>query len=155
MTVGALSIYEGRLRESSSDGTTIIAPDFVDESEETIMGKGINVIDSDRVVEAGEENIPLIDVRPAFMYEEGHIPGAVNVPLVVPEDGSMIPDDQLVQAIEAAGVEPDADVVLYCQTGQHAGLAANTLAENGFSDIELYSGSMDDWTAKDLPVSKG
>ncbi len=119
------------------------------------MGKGINVIDSDRVVEAGEENIPLIDVRPAFMYEEGHIPGAVNVPLVVPEDGSMIPDDQLVQAIEAAGVEPDADVVLYCQTGQHAGLAANTLAENGFSDIELYSGSMDDWTAKDLPVSKG
>ena len=45
-------------------------------------------------------------------------------------------------------------MVLYCQTGYHAGLAADALAKEGFENIELYSGSMNDWTAKDLPVEK-
>lgn len=117
------------------------------------MGAGINVIGSDRVREAEQEGVSVIDVRPASMYEAGHIPGAVNVPLVVPEDGSMIPDDKLVEAVEAVGVKPADDVVLYCQTGYHAGLAADTLAKQGFDDIELYSGSMEDWTAKGLPVA--
>lgn len=114
----------------------------------------ITVIDSDQLQDAKEASVPLIDVRPASLFEAGHIPGAVNVPLVVPEDGSMIPDDAIVAAVEAAGVAPDDDVVLYCQTGLHAGLAAKTLEKEGFSRIELYSGSMNDWTAKNLPVAE-
>lgn len=113
----------------------------------------ITVINSRRVEEAQRESIPLIDVRPQAMYEAGHIPGAVNVPLVVPEDGSMIPDDQLVAAVEGVGVEPGDDVVLYCQTGVHAGLAADTLAKEGFTNLELYQGSMNDWTAQRLPTA--
>ena len=114
----------------------------------------ITVIDSDQLQDAKEASVPLIEVRPASMFEAGHIPGAVSVPLVVPEDGSMIPDDAIVAAVEAAGVAPDDDVVLYCQTGLHAGLAAKTLEKEGFSHIELYSGSMNDWTAKNLPVAE-
>ena len=49
----------------------------------------IKTIDSDRVVEAKKAGAPVVDVRPASMYEEGHIPGALSIPLVVPEDGSM------------------------------------------------------------------
>lgn len=114
----------------------------------------VKMIDSVRVEAAMDENIPLVDVRPAAMYEAGHIPGAINVPLVVPEDGSMIADADLVAAIEGAGIQPDTDVVLYCQTGYHAGLAADTLAREGFSDIELYSGSMNDWSAQGLPTAQ-
>ncbi len=118
------------------------------------MTDAIKTIESERVEEAQAENVPLVDVRPASMFDAGHIPGAVNVPLVVPEDGSMVPDDQLVAAVEAAGVQPSDDVVLYCQTGLHAGLAADTLAQNGFTAVELYSGSMNDWTAKGLPTER-
>lgn len=114
----------------------------------------VTVIDSSRVEQAHDADVSLIDVRPAFMYEQGHIPGAKNVPLVNPEDGSMIPDESLVAAIEAAGVQPDDDVVLYCQTGMHAGLAADTLAQEGYSKLELYSGSMNDWTSKGLPIEQ-
>ncbi len=116
--------------------------------------KPVEVIDSGRVAEAKKAGSAVIDVRPASMYEEGHIPGALSVPLVVPEDGSMIPDDAILAAVTAAGIAPDDDVVLYCQTGYHAGLAADTLAKEGFENVELYSGSMNDWTAKDLPVEK-
>lgn len=112
----------------------------------------VTVIDSARVEEAQAQQVPLVDVRPAFMYEEGHIPGAISVPLVVPKNGSMVPDDEIVAAVEAGGVAPGDDVVLYCQTGLHAGLAADTLADKGFTGVELYSGSMNDWTAKNLPV---
>ena len=118
------------------------------------MTDAIKTIESERVEEAQAESVPLVDVRPASMFDAGHIPGAVNVPLVVPEDGSMVPDDQLVAAVEAAGVQPGDDVVLYCQTGLHAGLAADTLAKSGFTDVELYSGSMNDWTAKGLPTER-
>ena len=116
--------------------------------------EAVRTIDSTRVAEAVKDHIPVIDVRPAFMYEEGHIPGAVNVPLVVPDDGSMVTDESIVAAIEAAGVQPADDVVLYCQTGYHAGLAADTLADEGFSDVELYAGSMDDWSAQQLPIER-
>lgn len=112
----------------------------------------IKTIDSARVVEAMEEERPIIDVRPAAMYDAGHIPGAVNLPLVRPEDGSMVPDEEIVQAMEAQGVGPEDDVVLYCQTGYHAALAAQTLAHEGYEDIELYSGSMEDWNARSMPV---
>ncbi len=114
----------------------------------------IQTIGSRRVQQAQDEQVTLVDVRPAFMYDEGHIPGAVNVPLVNPADGSMVPDDDLVAAVKAAGVQPEDDVVLYCQTGYHAGLAADTLAKDGYSDIELYSGSMDDWGSQGLPVER-
>ena len=114
----------------------------------------IQTIGSRRVQQAQDEQTILVDVRPAFMYEEGHIPGAVNVPLVDPEDGSMVPDGDLVAAVKAAGVQPEDDVVLYCQTGYHAGLAADTLAKEGFSDIELYSGSMHDWSSQHLPIER-
>lgn len=77
----------------------------------------VTVIDSARVEEAQAQQVPLVDIRPAFMYEEGHIPGAISVPLVVPKNGSMVPDDEIVAAVEAAGVAPGDDVVLYCQTG--------------------------------------
>ncbi len=112
----------------------------------------ITTIDSACVEQDRAHHIPLVDVRPASMYDAGHIPGAKNIPLVVPADGSMISDADMVSAVEAAGIKPDDDVVLYCQTGYHANLAAQTLAKEGFSHIELYSGSMNDWTAKRLPV---
>ena len=114
----------------------------------------IRTIGSARVAEAAKADVSVIDVRPAAMYEEGHIPGAVNVPLVVPDDGSMFTDEAIVDAIEAAGVEPSDDVVLYCQTGYHAGLAAEKLVGEGFADIELYDGSMDDWSAQQLPIER-
>ncbi len=114
----------------------------------------ITIIQSTRVEEAQQEHVPVIDVRPAAMYEAEHIPGALNIPLVNPADGSMVPDDKLAAAIDAAGVKPQDDVVLYCQTGYHAGLAAQALARQGYTDIELYSGSMEDWTKQDLPVQR-
>lgn len=63
---------------------------------------------------AHKESIPLIDVRSKSMYEEGHIPGAINIPF---------------SQIEQAQIKPGS--FLYCVTGGHAGMAAHALAQKG------------------------
>lgn len=80
------------------------------------------------VAKAKQDNIPLIDVRPAEMYKEGHIPGAINIPLA---------------QMATADVKPGS--YLYCVTGYHAGLAKEELAKRKIEatdtgGIEKYTG---------------
>lgn len=80
------------------------------------------------VAKAKQDNIPLIDVRPAEMYKEGHIPGAINIPLA---------------QMATADVKPGS--YLYCVTGYHAGLAKEELAKRkieatDIGGIEKYTG---------------
>ncbi|OLU38848.1 rhodanese-like domain-containing protein [Ileibacterium valens] len=73
----------------------------------------MSAYETDKLVqEAHDQNIPLIDVRPAAMYEQGHIPGAVNIPFDSPN---------------VASIKPGSFV--YCVTGYHAGLIKNKLAK--------------------------
>ncbi len=80
------------------------------------------------VAKAKADGTPIIDVRPPEMYAEGHIPGAVNIPL------AKIPE---------ADVKPGS--YLYCVSGYHAGLAKEDLAKRGIAaedigGIENYTG---------------
>lgn len=78
------------------------------------------------VKEAHRNNIPLVDVRPKEMYDEGHIPGAISIPL-----------DQM----ETADVKPGS--YLYCMTGYHAGIAMEELAKRGIPATDI--GGMEDY----------
>ncbi|WP_294731120.1 rhodanese-like domain-containing protein [uncultured Faecalibaculum sp.] len=85
------------------------------------MDSTIQTYDTDKLVqEAKQAGVPVIDVRPADMYEEGHIPGAVNIPL-----------DQ----IKNADVKPGS--VLYCMTGYHAGMAQEILRRRGIKATDI------------------
>ncbi len=81
--------------------------------------------------QAQAKNIPLVDVRPSMMYKQGHIPGAINIPF---------------NEIETASVEPGS--YLYCVSGNHAGMAQETLAKRGIETtniggMESYTGSVE------------
>ena len=79
------------------------------------------------VAEAKSKNTPIIDVRPAEMFNAGHIPGAVNIPL-----------DQ----IETADVKPGSD--LYCVSGYHARIAQEMLAKRAIPATDI--GGIEDYT---------
>lgn len=72
------------------------------------------------VLKAHQEQIPLIDVRPAPMYRQGHIPGAINIPF---------------NEMDTASVKPGS--YLYCVSGYHAGLAKQTLAARGIESVDI------------------
>lgn len=81
----------------------------------------------------------LIDVREVAEYEEGHIPGAINIPLrTLAQNLEQIPADQ--------------PVVVYCKSGHRAGLAVSALRMLGYDNSRAYGASYNGWTEADEPV---
>ena len=80
----------------------------------------------------------LIDVRSATEFEEGHVPGAINIPMEQVESRL----DDLTKR------DP---VVMICQSGRRAGITCEMLSENHDNVVLLNGGTMA-WKASGLPV---
>ena len=86
--------------------------------------------------------VTIIDVRPAEEYRQGHLPGAINIPL--PEL-----EKQLQQ------LDPAQQVVAYCR-GPHCVLAfdaVQTLRDRGFNARRL-DGGLPEWRLRGLPTPR-
>jgi phage shock protein E len=80
----------------------------------------------------------LLDVRTPEEFAEGHIAGAINIPL-----------DELEGRLSE--VPTDAPVVVYCRTGARSAQAASLLEDAGYTQIHDLGG-ITDWTAQGFPV---
>lgn len=80
----------------------------------------------------------LVDVRTPEEYAEGHIQGAVNIPL----------DDLPVRMTELG---KDETIVLYCRSGNRSDQAARLLLAEGYQSIYDLGGLID-WTAAGYPI---
>lgn len=76
---------------------------------------------------AKQNGTPIVDVRPEEIYDAGHIPGAVNIPL---------------STMRTAEVKNGSD--LYCDSGYRAGVAKLELERRGIESVDI--GGMDDYT---------
>ncbi len=86
-----------------------------------------------------EDRIALVDVREAFEWEQGHLPGA-----------TLVAKSHLEQGIEAAVPSRDRPVVLYCAGGIRSLFAGQTLASMGYTDVASMSGGFQEWKGKGL-----
>lgn len=91
-----------------------------------------------------KSNIPfvIIDVRTPEEYAEGHIKGAV-----------LIPVQELEQRM--AEVPRDRQVYVYCRSGRRSAKAAAMLAKHGFDRVENMVGGIEAWKAAGYPVVEG
>jgi phage shock protein E len=71
-------------------------------------------------------NTTVVDVRNAWEFEEGHYPGALNIPL-----------DQLMQNLNQFEAM-EGPIVLYCRSGNRSGMALQILKQQGLDN--LYNG---------------
>lgn len=82
-----------------------------------------------------------IDARLADDFKAGHLEGAINVPV----------DANDVQRREAlAEIDKDTRIVVYCQSAgcKFAEIVAIKLMSDGFSNVSLFKGDWNKWTAK-------
>ncbi|MCP3100765.1 rhodanese-like domain-containing protein [Myxococcus sp. K15C18031901] len=79
-----------------------------------------------------QEGATLVDVRSPEEFAEGHLPGAVNIPV----------DDLSARLGELGG--PDTSIVVYCRSGARSGRAERLLKEQGFRNV-LSLGAMSNW----------
>lgn len=99
--------------------------------------------------------IPIVDVRPRELYREGHIPTAIDIPVVDLDRGDLKDAKDLAREYRRHALGSEGPMVIYCQIGKHAKLACDLLEREGFKNLFLYSGSFDDWTADpSRPVEK-
>jgi len=89
------------------------------------------------------EDLLVLDVRTVddFSGEQGHIEGAVNVPL-----------EELQQRMEELCDYLEHTVTVVCRTDRRSAEAALLLAEEGFADVHVVRGGMTKWIEAGLPV---
>jgi len=111
-----------------------------------------------------DDQTVLLDVRPPEFYagergtwkRKGHIPGAVNIPwsYFLKDDGSWKDLDFLKNDLQARGVTPDKQIIVYCSQGlmsSHTYLTLKYLLK--FPRVKLYDGSFNEWSNRlELPV---
>ena len=84
-------------------------------------------------LEAGEPLV-LLDVRTPGEFNEGHIEGAINIPLY-----------SLESRLHELEEYRDRTIVAYCEVGPRAVGAVSLLAENDFDRVVLYRAGMSEW----------
>jgi rhodanese-related sulfurtransferase len=90
----------------------------------------------------------IVDVREPQEYAAGHVPGAINIPRGVIEFKIWN------QVGYPANTQMDQPIVLQCQSGNRASLAAQSLADLGFTHINAVVMSLEDWQQSGHPFVK-
>ncbi len=102
--------------------------------------KEVSLDELKKRLEAGEK-ITLLDVREKEEYRAGYIPGAVS-----------IPRGFLEMQIESKLSDKNAKIVAYCAGGTRSALAAATLADLGYTNVETAMPGFVRWKDLGYPV---
>ena len=95
-------------------------------------------------------NSLILDARPSVFFEQGHVPGALN----------LARDDFARDYRNFAGMlqtAHDKRIIVYCSGGDchDSRLVANALLSLGFSNVSVFTGGWEAWSAAGLPASTG
>jgi rhodanese-related sulfurtransferase len=92
----------------------------------------------------------ILDARPSVFYEQGHVPGALNL-----ARADFARDYRhLSPSLKSAADKP---IIVYCSGGDchDSRLVANALLSLGFSNVSVFTGGWEAWSAARLPTSTG
>ncbi len=106
-----------------------------------------------------------VDVRSEPEFEAGHVPGALNVPLLHQGPGGMTPNPEFLSVMQQAFGKAE-KLVVGCKAGGRSKKAADQLAQAGFSELADMSAGWDGsrdafgrvvpgWTKQGLPIEPG
>jgi sulfur-carrier protein adenylyltransferase/sulfurtransferase len=102
----------------------------------------IDEIDPSKVRELIGEGVAIVDVRETEEFAAGHLPGARHVPR-----------SYLETRIEGVVSDRDAQIVLYCQSGNRSAWAARTLEDDlGYTHVASMTGGIALWKDRGYEV---
>ncbi len=105
-------------------------------------GASMTGIDQVTVAElaGGRDGVAVVDVRARSEWDNGHLPGAIHIPL-----GSL--QSRLDEI-------PEGEVVVHCQGGGRSAIAASILERSGRTDIGNLTGGFSEWSRSGNPVAR-
>ena len=87
-------------------------------------------------------DVAVLDVRTVAEWSAGHLPGAMNIPL-----GEL--------QSRVGELPRGRPLVVHCQAGGRAAIAASVLSARGVTDLRLYGGGYTEWSAAGHPTASG
>ena len=100
--------------------TFIVAGCGNDDSSEVEAVRAATAAEAVEMLEART----VVDVRTPAEYAAGHVAGAVNIDVEASDFAERV-----------AELDPEAPYLLYCRSGRRSAIAAEIMAEAGFTDI--------------------
>lgn len=128
----------------------------------------ISVITLDAVKDC--EGVVIVDVRSQEEYTEGHIPGSINLPILMPVSGWIVsgellmelpPLDDLVDMLSEAGISKDSKIVLISGNSlapeppfvlANATRVFATLHYVGIKEVTILNGGINTWVEEGLAL---
>lgn len=103
-----------------------------DDAAESTKEQGYQTVDLEDIEALQDEGDIVMDVRETDEFAEGHIIGAINVPLSELQNG------------ERAGLDKGQTYVVVCRSGNRSQLASEILYDEGYDVINVSEG-MSTW----------
>jgi rhodanese-related sulfurtransferase len=99
-------------------------------------------IEASQLLEKIAAGFKVVDVREVDEYTDGHIPGAIHVPL------QTVPDN-------LESFRSDQDVYVVCQVGGRSGKACQYLIDQGVTNVVNVAGGTSGWILLGNGVNSG
>jgi len=97
-------------------------------------GSAVQTLDPQAfLTSASQPNVTVIDVRTPQEFAAGHLPGAVNIDVEAPDFAGQI------QRLDVQGT-----FAVYCHSGRRSAIAADAMAQAGFTHIINLQGGLAD-----------
>jgi rhodanese-related sulfurtransferase len=89
-----------------------------------------------------DSTVTLIDARTAEEFDEGHVPGAINVPIA-----------DLTEFARSRNNASDGPVITMCGSTGRGEKAATALGSEGMKNVQVLQGGLKAWRDAGLPVA--
>ncbi|WP_152039520.1 sulfurtransferase [Salinigranum salinum] len=106
-------------------------------------------------VAVADDDVAVLDTREPWEWEEGHLPGAVQLDwreFVDDDSRGLRADDEIASILADHGVTPGDRVLLYCNTARRISHTYVVLRKLGYDDVMFYEGSLTEWEARGGPL---
>ena len=101
------------------------------ENDQGAVYMNITVEEAKQIMDT-EEGYVILDVRTQEEYDQGHIPGAI-----------VISHEEITEKAEDVLTDKDQLILVYCRSGRRSKIAAEALAELGYTSIKEFGGIID------------
>jgi thiosulfate/3-mercaptopyruvate sulfurtransferase len=141
--------------------TTTDAPDVAAGEYDAAVSDDRPLIDADAVqalLDGHPDGVVFVDTRDDHEYDEGHLPGAVNLDwkaLVDEETRGLLPEPRLREVLDAHDITTEKRVVLYCNTARRISHTYVVLRHLGYDRVDFFEGSLTEWRARDGALETG
>ncbi|KCV69957.1 hypothetical protein H696_03422 [Fonticula alba] len=106
----------------------------------------LSVAECKKILDAPGRATKLVDVRAQHEWAAGHLPYPDNVNIPHTQVGQRFPGE--------VTNNRSAEVILYCAAGGRSGMAANTLADMGYTNVINMQGGITAWNNAGFPTEK-